>query len=61
MTFLYASFHTVSSISNFFYSMLLEIKANNDLVGGPVKPLKLGKHEGQIDVKGNIRHIVKDS
>lgn len=61
ITFLYASFHTVRSISKFFYSMLLELKANNDLVGGPVKPLKLEKHVGQSDVNGNIHQIFKVS
>lgn len=41
--------------------MLLELKANNDLVGGPVKPLKLEKHVGQSDVNGNIHQIFKVS
>lgn len=53
-TLIYASFHTVSSISNSAYSMLLEMKADNDPVGGPVKPLKLRKCEKETDVKGNI-------
>lgn len=58
-TFIYASFHTVSSISYSACSMLLEIKADNNPVGGPVKPLKLGflKFEKETDVKGNISHI----
>lgn len=38
-TFKYASFHTVSSLSNSAYSMLLGMKADNDPIGGPVKPL----------------------
>lgn len=42
-------------------SLISAMKANNDLVGGPVKPLKLEKHEGQSDIKGNIHQIFKVS
>lgn len=35
--FIYASFHTVSSISDTAYSKLAELKADNEPAGGPVK------------------------
>lgn len=52
-TFTYASFHTVNSISNSAYSMLLEMKADNDPAGGLVKLFRV-KCEKETDVKGNI-------
>lgn len=55
-TFTYASFHTVNSIANSAYSMLQEMKADNDPAGGPVMFFRV-KCEKETDVKGNISQM----
>lgn len=56
-TFIYASFHTVNSISNSANSMLVEMKADNDAAGGlstfpdlKMKKKKSCQREHQLEI-----------